>query len=139
MNSHDTKDDQPTAEQIAHEKLMQQPDGYGSNTGECGDTIDFFIGVRDDSVEDACYLTDGCMFTHLAALAVSELVKGRSIERAWKLKPEHVIAAIPDLPTDHYHCAELAAGALYRALTDYRNNQQKPWARLYRTNKAGRL
>lgn len=136
MNEENLNNSQLTPEQIKQQQLFERPDGYGANTGDCGDTIEIFLAVRDNSIIDAAYATDGCMFTHLSGLAVTELVKTRSIERAWKIKPEHVIAAIPDLPTDHYHCAELAAGALYRALTDLRNHMQKPWAKLYRTHRS---
>ena len=36
------------------------------------------------------------------------------------------------LPADHYHCAELAVGALYLALADCRQTRRKPWQKLYR-------
>lgn len=136
MNEDKLNNSQQPTEHIDQQQIYERPDGYGVNTGECGDTIEIFLAVQDNCISDAAYATNGCMFTHLCGLAVVELVKTRNIERAWKIKPEHVIAAIPDLPTDHYHCAELAAGALYRALTDVRNHLQKPWAKLYRTTRS---
>ena len=113
--------------------IMPNPDGYGSNSGDCGDTVKMYLKTRDDTLEDVKYQTDGCMATHLCALVVAELTSGRQINYAWKIQPEHIIAAIPDLPVDHHHCAELAVGALYRALADLRENSQKPWAKLYKT------
>ena len=115
--------------------VMANPDGYGINTGECGDTVEIFLRTQDDTLESVHYKTDGCMPTHLCALVVVELITGREINHAWKIRPEHIIASIPDLPPDHHHCAELAAGALYRALTDLRENTQKPWAKLYKTKR----
>jgi nitrogen fixation NifU-like protein len=111
---------------------VSHPDGYGCNTGECGDTVELFLKVQDHKIQAAHYASDGCMATHLCALAMVELITGRGLDHAWRLKPDHILSAVPDLPPDHYHCAELAAGALYRALTDLRHNHQKPWAKLYR-------
>jgi len=114
-------------------QVFTHPDGYGLNTGACGDTVEIFLKSRNQSLDSVQYQTDGCMATHLCALAVVELTQGRELDHAWRIRPDHIIAAIPDLPADHHHCAELAAGALYRALVDLRNNQRKPWAKLYRT------
>ncbi|MCP4673404.1 MAG: iron-sulfur cluster assembly scaffold protein, partial [Desulfobacula sp.] len=37
---------------------------------------------------------------------------------AWKISPEKVNKFLETLPEDHFHCAELAVGALYLALAD---------------------
>jgi nitrogen fixation NifU-like protein len=36
------------------------------------------------------------------------------------------------LPADHFHCAELAVGAFYKALADYQQNGNKDWKAGYR-------
>ncbi len=117
--------------------IMDQPDGYGINTGECGDTVEIFLGAhapQDQRIKAAHYRSDGCAATHLCALAVVAQATGCSIDRAWQITPEHIIAALPALPADHHHCAELAVGALYRALTDLKESRKRPWTRLYRTH-----
>lgn len=117
---------------------MDWSDGYGSNTGECGDTVEISVTAQCRIIKKVHYQSDGCMATHLCALAVVEMAKGKEIDHAWKIRPEHIIASIPDLSADHHHCAELAAGALYRALTDLRKNARRPWAMLYRTHRISR-
>jgi nitrogen fixation NifU-like protein len=42
-----------------------------------------------------------------------------------------VIEFLETLPKGHHHCAELAVGALYRALADARGKQQQPWRKMY--------
>jgi nitrogen fixation protein NifU and related proteins len=42
-----------------------------------------------------------------------------------------VIEFLETLPRGHHHCAELAVGALYRALADLRGKQREPWRKLY--------
>ncbi len=62
---------------------------------------------------------DGCASTVACGNAVSFLIEGRSIGDSWQLTPENIIEYLEGLPADHYHCAELAVGALYKALTNY--------------------
>ncbi|MDA8138844.1 MAG: iron-sulfur cluster assembly scaffold protein [Desulfobacteraceae bacterium] len=132
MENIDTDSNEPFTEAAVQQQLLDHPDGYGVNTGRCGDTVELFLKSHGHKIEQAHYRSDGCMATHLCALTVIELTHGRLIEHAWRLTADHIIAALPDLPEDHHHCAELAVGALYRALNDLRENRQKPWARLYR-------
>ncbi len=72
------------------------------------------------------------MNTVASANAVAELIEGKPIEDAWELTPERVIDFLETLPKGHHHCAELAVGALYRALADARSKQREPWRKMYR-------
>lgn len=118
--------------------IFDQPDGYGINTGACGDTVEIYLAVQPPQaqlIKAAQYRSDGCAATHLCALAVVAQATGQPIDQAWKITPERIIAALPALPADHHHCAELAVGALYRALADLKESSKTPWVRLYRTNR----
>ena len=52
------------------------------------------------------------------AFAVAFLAEGKTIGEAWEIAPEAVAEYLETLPEDHFHCAELAVGALYLALSD---------------------
>ena len=54
------------------------------------------------------------------------------MDEAWEITPETVANFLETLPADHYHCAELAVGTLYLALSDTRENQRSPWKKMYR-------
>ncbi len=97
---------------------LENPDSYGKRTGECGDTVEFFLTLRNGFVEKVSYDIDGCMNTNACANAVAEMVEGKSVERAWDVTPEKLIVFLETLPPQNYHCAELAVGALYLALSD---------------------
>jgi nitrogen fixation NifU-like protein len=60
------------------------------------------------------------------------LVEGKSVEAAWGITPQNVINYLKTLPPENYHCAELAVGALYLALSDYQQNRRDPWKKLYK-------
>jgi nitrogen fixation NifU-like protein len=119
---------------LGHERRERvvRPDGYGKRTGDCGDTVEFFINTEKDRIRSVCYLTDGCLNTNACANTVAHLIEGRSIEAAWEVTPEAVAAYLQTLPPESRHCAELAVGALYKALADLTEKTRCPWKKLYR-------
>jgi nitrogen fixation NifU-like protein len=110
---------------------LARADGHGKQTGECGDTVEFFLLVRSDRLEHISYDINGCINTNACANAIIDLLKGKLLADAWSLDPEDVADYLETLPQDHFHCAELAVGALYLALADTREKQKSPWKKLY--------
>jgi len=110
---------------------IDHPDGHGRHTGECGDTVEFFLSVRNGCIKSVMFQLDGCLNTSACANTVAHLAEGRPVAEAWEIRTETVIEALQTLPPDHYHCAELAVGAFYRALADYNELQRRPWKKNY--------
>ncbi|QTA83663.1 Iron-sulfur cluster assembly protein, NifU-like [Desulfonema limicola] len=113
--------------------ILKNADGHGKKTGECGDTIEMFLSVENSIIENIFFQVEGCLNTNACSNAVAELAQGKTIEEAWNIiTPEAISGYLESLPPDHIHCAELAAGAFYLALTDYQNIKQNPWKKAYR-------
>lgn len=106
-------------------------DGYGKNTGECGDTVEMALALKGDVVFHVSFEIDGCGNTLASAAVVARLVEGKTIHEAWGVTPEDVIDSLGSLPPESEHCAELAVGALYLALTNARELQQSSWKKYY--------
>ena len=113
-------------------QAMRQADGHGRKTGDCGDTVEFFLSLQDDRIAAITYEINGCINTNACANAVIDLLEGQSLDRAWGLSPEEVADYLESLPPDHFHCAELAVGAIYLALADAGEKRRSPWKKLYR-------
>ena len=109
-----------------HRERIENPDGYGTRTGDCGDRVDFFIMVKDSRLKHICFDLDGCVNTMACCNTVVHLAGGRSLEGAWEISPDQVAAYLQTLPGDHYHCAELCVGAFYLALADFKSRQAGP-------------
>jgi nitrogen fixation NifU-like protein len=114
-------------------EVIKNPDGYGKRTGECGDTVEIFLVVKNERIESATYASNGCLNTNACANTVIQLAEGNTITEAWEITPEAVSDFLQTLPEDHFHCAELAVGALYLALTDARDIMRSPWKKMYRS------
>jgi len=108
-----------------HMERVENPDGYGKRTGECGDTVEFFIMEKDGIVDSISYCIDGCKNTNACANTVIKMAEKMKITDAWEITPEAVAAYLKTLPEHENHCAELATGAFYLALKDLDRGSSK--------------
>ena len=105
--------------QYDNQGRLAKPDGYGRRTGDCGDTVEIYLSVDEQIIDDIAYQVDGCINTNACANTVIHMAKQINVDEAWAITPERVIDYLQTLPEGHRHCAELAVGALYQALADY--------------------
>ncbi len=111
---------------------LENPDGYAKKTGECGDTVEIFLTVKDHRIERVCFDTNGCMSTTACANTVAHLAEGLSVDEAWEITPERVMAYLETLQSSETHCAELVVGTFYLALADARETKQHCLKKWYR-------
>ncbi|MBN2532903.1 MAG: iron-sulfur cluster assembly scaffold protein [Spirochaetales bacterium] len=90
-------------------------------TGPCGDTMEFFLKIKDDKIIDASFLTIGCVGAHVAGSALTEMIKNKSIEEAEEITEDDVLQYIDGLPTEKKDCICLAKRTLVKALKKYEN------------------
>lgn len=111
--------------------ILEDADAYGKNTGICGDTIEFFLIARNSRIERIKFITNGCINTRACANAAAVMAEGKTVVYAWNLTPQQLVDFLQTLPPESLHCAELAAGALYRALANLREVSRNPWKKSY--------
>jgi len=102
---------------------IENPDGYSKRIGECGDVVEFFLICQQNFLESVSFCTKGCLNTNACCNTVVKLAQGKNIEEAWEILPETIVEYLETLQEDHYHCAELAVGALYVALSNLKLNK----------------
>ncbi|MGD9503613.1 MAG: iron-sulfur cluster assembly scaffold protein [Syntrophobacteraceae bacterium] len=106
---------------------LTHPDGYGKKTGDCGDTIEFFLMTDNGTLSSIAMETDGCVDTVACANTVAELAEGKNLEDAWEIvTPDAVAAYLETLAPSKVHCAELAVGAFYLALANAGETERNP-------------
>lgn len=98
---------------------MPDPDGHARLTGPCGDTMEFWLKVRDARVEKATFLTDGCGSSLACGSMATCLARGKMLEDAAEIRQEDILDAFGEFPEDSQHCALLAANTLRAACSDY--------------------
>lgn len=111
---------------------MATADGFASVTGPCGDTMEIWLKVRNGTIVQASFSTDGCGTTIAAGSMVTDLARGQAIPNAMKLTQQDVLDALGGLPEESVHCALLAAKTLKEGIKDYFANRIEPWKKAYR-------
>jgi nitrogen fixation NifU-like protein len=104
---------------------IENPDGVGEEGNPvCGDMMTFYIKVKDNRLADVKFKTFGCGAAIAVSSMVSEMAKGKTLEEALKITPAAVAAELEGLPKNKYHCSNLGAQALHKAIQDYQNRQK---------------
>ena len=113
-------------------KKMERPDGHARITGPCGDTMEFFLRIRNERVWEMSFLTDGCATSIASASMTVEMATGLALSSAHEIDQAAILDKLGGLPPDSVHCALLAADTFAAAVNDYLQTADQPWKRLYR-------
>jgi len=99
---------------------IENPDGVGEEGNPvCGDMMTFYIKVKDNRLDDVKFKTFGCGAAIAVSSIVSEMAKGKTLEEAMKITPRSVADELEGLPKNKFHCSNLGAQALNKAIKDY--------------------
>lgn len=86
----------------------------------CGDQMKMFIKVKDDKIVDIRWKTYGCASAIASTSALSEIVKGKTLDEALKITAEDIDNYLGKLPKHKFHCSVLGQDALKDAIDNYR-------------------
>jgi nitrogen fixation NifU-like protein len=111
---------------------LPNADGFGSVTGPCGDTMEIWLKVRDSSITDVSFWTDGCGTSIASGSIATEIIRGKNIKQALHINQGEILRALGGLPEDSIHCALLAADTVRAAIQDYLALKREPWKKAYR-------
>jgi len=100
---------------------IENPDGYGKvGNPVCGDLMEMFIKVKDDTITEIKFKTFGCGSAIATSSMVTEMAKGMHVDEAMKITRNDVADELDGLPPKKMHCSNLAADALHAAIKDYK-------------------
>jgi ATP-binding protein involved in chromosome partitioning len=104
---------------------LVQFDGHSKITGPCGDTMEFWLTVRNDKIIRISFITDGCGPSLASGSMATCLAEGHRIKQTAVLQQRDILEALGGLPIESEHCALLAANTLNAACEDYMERQKK--------------
>ena len=88
-------------------------------TGPCGETMEIYLQIDGEKIKDGSFFTDGCGASVLCGTVALMLAIGKNLDDAAMIEGDTLLSMIKNLPEDHHHCADLAAGTLQTALHNY--------------------
>ena len=95
---------------------MTDASSVGRITGNCGDRMEIYLRIKDDSIEEATFFTDGCGSSVACGSVIAELATGKDLEEAAQIGGDTVLKVLGGLPEEESHCAFLAAEPLMTAI-----------------------
>ena len=106
---------------------IKNADGIGEvGNPVCGDMMSFYIKVEDGKISDIKYKTFGCVAAIAVSSMVSEMAKGKTLEKAKTITKQSVAESLDGLPKEKLHCSNLGADALAKAIKDFENKKNDP-------------
>lgn len=100
---------------------IKNPSGIGKvGNIVCGDVMWLYIKVdKKDVITEIKFETFGCVAAIATSSMITDLVKGKTITQALKIRKDDIIKQLGGLPSIKYHCSVLAVDALIEAIYEY--------------------
>lgn len=99
--------------------VVENPQGLAKVSGNCGDTMEIGLQIRDNIVTATHGWTDGCSYSKLCVEAAAMLARDKSIGEVKRINMVSIMELVGQLPETHLHCAQLAEITLQKSLEDY--------------------
>jgi nitrogen fixation NifU-like protein len=100
--------------------FIEDAEGAESHSGLCGDSMIVYLKIEKNLIIDAKFQAVGCAGAFASGSALTEMVRGKTLNAAESITEQDVIRGLGKLPGPKLHCVRLAIDALRKSIAGCR-------------------